>query len=172
MDPDINCRIHGNPTNVDPNFEGGGPGGHPILCMIPAVKQQVFWKEWRGLCDLQDSETVVNLPVFVQMFERTFRCKEPVFFEVKLKICNALIGSYRSVRVPPQHNKLKVSDESGKCMYAWNPNDPLFDWQRPSFGAFNSPKQRTKRFQVCSTQSMVRNYPLSQASILYLRSLQ
>ena len=30
--------------------------------------------------------------VFVQIFERTFRCKEPVFFEVKLKICNALIG--------------------------------------------------------------------------------
>ena len=60
--------------------------------MIPTVKQQVFWKEWRGLCDLQDSETVVNLLVFVQIFERTFRCKEPVFFEVKLKISNALIG--------------------------------------------------------------------------------
>ena len=55
--------------------------------MIPTLKQQVFRKEWPGLCDLQDFETVVNLLVFwtyVQIFERTFRCKEPVFFKVKL----------------------------------------------------------------------------------------
>ncbi len=33
-------------------------------------------------------------------------------------------------------------------LHTWNPNDLCFACKRPSFGGFNPPKQRTKRFQV------------------------
>ena len=90
--------------------------------------------------------------------------------------CNSVIGPGRWDGSYLVQWKLKEMDRypgpNAQCMvcmymYTWNPNDPYFDWKRPSFGGFK-PQNRGQTGSIYIYQNPPRVSNFSPAGLLFM----